>query len=189
METAVENTTRQKLIEKASDLIERKGYFGTGINEILKETGIPKGSLYHFFPGGKDDLLKEAIKFSSKRQQKAYSEAMLGKTSLEEGLKAVLDYLINLLETSDYQYACPITAIALESLHGKEVIKEACRFSYTKTEKNFEAYLNLHGVENADKKARVIINMIEGALILAKINANTGHLESLKPYLKKVLYD
>src|SRR5690606_22631896 len=98
MEKVVENTTRQRLIERAAHHIELKGYFGTGINEILKETGIPKGSLYHHFPGGKDELIKEAIKYSSKKQQKAFADAMLSHKTVVDGLKAVIDYLINLLK-------------------------------------------------------------------------------------------
>lgn len=187
MEKTAENPTRQRLIEKAAQIVELKGYFGTGINEILKETGIPKGSLYHHFPGGKDDLIKEAIKFSSKKQQKAYAAAMMGKKTVAEGLKAVVDYLINLLETTAYQYACPIGAIALESLKADEKIREACRISYEKLEKNFEAYLNLHGVEDPENCAKAVINMIEGGIVLAKTNSNVVHLEAVKNYLHKLI--
>ena len=57
--------TKEKLIQKTIELIIEKGYHGTGVNEILRATKIPKGSLYHHFPKGKDQLVTEALRSST----------------------------------------------------------------------------------------------------------------------------
>ncbi len=167
--------------------MERKGYFGTGINEILKETGIPKGSLYHHFPGGKNELLKEAVIYSGKRQLRAYSDAMMGKKTVANGLKAVIDYIIEQFLETDFQYSCPIGAIAIESATENKVVKDACQQAYEKMEKSFEAYLNLNGIEDSLSTARIIINMIEGGSILTKAHGNIEHLKVIKDHLNKIL--
>ncbi len=48
--------TRERLVRAAVDLFQAKGYHGTGLNEILELAQAPKGSLYHHFPGGKEEL-------------------------------------------------------------------------------------------------------------------------------------
>ncbi len=167
--------------------MELKGYFGTGVNEILKEANIPKGSLYHHFPGGKNELLKEAVIYSGKKQMRTYSEAMRNKKTVVEGLKAVIDRIIEELQETDYQYSCPIGAIAIESATANETIKAACMQVYEKMEKAFEAYLNLHGVEDSTSTAMFIINLIEGASIIAKAHSDIRHLEVIKEQLDKIL--
>src|SRR5690554_1281875 len=52
------------LIETASRLFRLRGYYGVGLNDIIEESGIPKGSLYHYFQNGKDELAIEAINYS-----------------------------------------------------------------------------------------------------------------------------
>ena len=167
--------------------MELKGYFGTGVNEILKETSIPKGSLYHHFPGGKNELLKEAVIYSGKKQMRTYSEAMRNKKTVVEGLKAVIDCIIEELKGTNYQYSCPIGAIAIESATENGTIKAACMQVYEKMEQAFEAYLNLHGVEDPDSTAMFIINLIEGASIIAKAHSDVRHLEVIKLHLGKII--
>ena len=62
--------TRDKLIKTASRLFGIQGYHATGLNEILKESGTPKGSLYYHFPNGKEELALEAIKLASENIQR-----------------------------------------------------------------------------------------------------------------------
>lgn len=61
------SNTREKFIETASNLFEIKGYNATGLNEILQESGAPKGSLYYHFPNGKEEIALEAIKLAGKK--------------------------------------------------------------------------------------------------------------------------
>ena len=58
-------TTREQIIETTSDLLERQGYYATGLNEIVQVSGAPKGSLYYYFPEGKEALTAEAIERSA----------------------------------------------------------------------------------------------------------------------------
>ena len=52
---------REQILKTTCDLMEKQGYHGTGLNEIVKESGSPKGSLYHYFPDGKEQIVAEAV--------------------------------------------------------------------------------------------------------------------------------
>ncbi len=54
---------RSAIIAAAAKLFRRQGYAATGINEIADAAGAPKGSLYHYFPDGKDQIAEAAVRF------------------------------------------------------------------------------------------------------------------------------
>lgn len=58
--------TRERLLRAAIDLFQTQGYHATGVAEILAQAAAPKGSLYHHFPGGKEQLGVEAVAFIAK---------------------------------------------------------------------------------------------------------------------------
>ena len=58
------NDTRQRLVQASAALLQRQGLPGTGIKQILADAGAPYSSLYHHFPGGKDELAAAAIRAS-----------------------------------------------------------------------------------------------------------------------------
>ncbi len=52
---------KDNIVVAAMSLFRRQGYASTGLNQILQESGAPKGSLYHYFPGGKEQLGLAAV--------------------------------------------------------------------------------------------------------------------------------
>ena len=56
--------TKERILETSGELFRRQGYMGTGVKQIVEEAGAPFGSLYHFFPGGKEELGAETIRRS-----------------------------------------------------------------------------------------------------------------------------
>ena len=84
----MDTPTRQTLIETAATLFLRQGFHATGLSDILQAAGVPKGSLYHHFPGGKADLGIAAADWAAAgieyRIDKAYGAA----GSFSEGTEA-----------------------------------------------------------------------------------------------------
>ena len=59
--TTPASDNRERLLEEALLLFRRHGYHGVGVSDILTAAALPKGSLYHHFPGGKDQIAVEVI--------------------------------------------------------------------------------------------------------------------------------
>ena len=99
------------MVVSAALLIRERGAHSTAISDVLKHSGAPRGSAYHYFPGGRMQLLEEAIDYAG-----AY---IAGKISAAETAVALLDELIEMyrqqLIRSDYRAGCPIVAVTVEA--------------------------------------------------------------------------
>ena len=58
------SSTRQRMVDSTAHLLQERGYFGTGIRDILDRSAAPRGSMYFHFPGGKEQLAVEAVRQS-----------------------------------------------------------------------------------------------------------------------------
>lgn len=179
-------STREKLVQTAAALIRRKGYFGTGINEVLNEVGVPKGSLYHHFPEGKNELIRQAIQYGGENQMMKYGAALRGKPAIE-GLSAMVDVMIRDLLDSDYQDACPITAVAAVASSMDENIRIACEQIFKGWQDDLTGYLQRRQIDNAAQKAQQLYTMFEGAFVLSQAHKDVKFLEIQKTYIPIIL--
>ncbi|NBC28744.1 MAG: TetR family transcriptional regulator, partial [Spirochaetes bacterium] len=56
---------KERFLEATARLLERQGYQSTGLNQVVRESGAPKGSLYYYFPGGKEELVADAVRHAA----------------------------------------------------------------------------------------------------------------------------
>lgn len=89
------NDSKQEIINAASKLFQLYGYHGVGLNEIIKESGTAKGSLYHYFPNGKEELAIAAIDFTKDEVAKKFQKITEG---IEDPISAVQAYINNIAD-------------------------------------------------------------------------------------------
>ena len=120
--------TRERLVEASAALLQRQGLTGTGIKQILAEAGAPYSSLYHHFPGGKDELAAAAIRVSGSTVPGAGRGGVgPGADDLISGVAAVFDGAAQTLESTDFAVACPIATVALEVAGTNEGLRHGHR--------------------------------------------------------------
>ena len=94
---------RDALLAASVRLFRQKGYAGTGLSEILQESGAPKGSLYHYFPGGKVEIGAEAVQLAGKTVTRTLKD-LAAKTDGPGALVShYLDLLAGWMAASDYR--------------------------------------------------------------------------------------
>jgi TetR/AcrR family transcriptional regulator, lmrAB and yxaGH operons repressor len=117
--------TRQRLVESSAELFGRHGFSGTGVKAILTASDAPFGSMYHFFPGGKDELGAAAIQHSG-LGFKALAEAFFdAEPDVAQATWNFFDGAAAMLQRTDYADACPIATIALEIASTSEPMRLA----------------------------------------------------------------
>jgi TetR/AcrR family transcriptional regulator, lmrAB and yxaGH operons repressor len=164
-------TSRERLIAATSELLQKQGYAGTGLAEILARSGAPRGSLYFHFPGGKEQLACEALEASGDTWKRRIGDVVAGVDDPGEAAAAVCAMLGDALEVSSWELGCPIATVALEAAGSSEAIRKTCAAHFAGWEAIVAERLTAAGFPEAlaGAAATIAISSIEGALLLARV--------------------
>jgi TetR/AcrR family transcriptional repressor of lmrAB and yxaGH operons len=181
---------KQRLIDTTARLLQTAGYHHTGLNQILAESGAPKGSLYHYFPGGKVALAVAALDQSAEQLAQTLGQLCLPHTQADAAVSAVIDHFIAELESSAYAKGCPVATTTLEQAALTPEIRDACARAYRLWQDGIEAYLvGVAGLQKAQAAflAESLLMLIEGALLLSKAQHDCDPLRRLKARLPMLI--
>lgn len=164
------NETRDKILITTSSLLEKQGYHATGLNQIVKESATPRGSLYYYFPEGKEELAAEAIQRRMK-EMADFTRRFLSK--IDDPIEAVVELIMLMakqIEQNDCCSGAPIAAVALEASGSSERIRKACEEGYRGLQDVWAAKLVMGGypADRANELAVMINAAIEGATVLTR---------------------
>ena len=118
--------TRQRIVEHSAELFRLQGYSATGVKQIVEAAQAPFGSLYHFFPGGKEQLGAEAIRVSGALYEQLIPAVFDPAPDPVTGVRNFFAGAAAHLEDTDYADACPIATVALEVSSSSETMRQAC---------------------------------------------------------------
>ncbi len=170
MARTVASTAREQIVEATCDLLEAQGYHATGLNQIVAESGAPKGSLYHYFPDGKEELAAAAID----RTGQALASRVEAALALADDPAAAVGFLAaaiaDAVERSGFRAGGPLTTVAMETATSSERINLACRAAYDRLQAAFAAKLAAggHDPKRAAELATFVTAAIEGGIILSR---------------------
>jgi TetR/AcrR family transcriptional repressor of lmrAB and yxaGH operons len=161
---------RNQIIDMACQLMETQGYHATGLNQILVESGAPKGSLYYYFPDGKEELGVAVVGNSGRLIEQRIRGVM---AEIDDPATAVTTFITLLaaqVDASGYRAGGPITAIALESASTNDRLREACHQAYQSWQEVFAEKLRQGNFDEARARrlAALIISALEGGIILSR---------------------
>jgi TetR/AcrR family transcriptional repressor of lmrAB and yxaGH operons len=178
--------TKRRMLKAAGELFRRRGYDGTGLSEVLEESGAPRGSLYFHFPGGKDQLAAEAVTTTGARIEKGIEALLDSSDDVAEAVGRVVDSMASDLEESGYVRGCPIAAVTLDSASSSKQVREACRHSFDRWLTVLEARLRGAGwsARVAREEAIMILATVEGALTLARASHDPEALRTVARRLR-----
>jgi len=162
--------TRERLVSTAADLFGRQGLSATGIKQILAGSNAQFSSLYHHFPGGKDQLAAEAIRTAGLGYQQFVEEIWDGAGDLLAGVRSIFDGAAYVLEATDYADACPIATIALEVASTNEDLRLATAEVFESWNRAAVARFVAGGITPsvARELAVALIALLEGAFVLSR---------------------
>lgn len=118
--------TRKRIVDAGAELFRRQGYVGTGVKQIVTEAKAPFGSLYHFFPGGKEQLGAEVIRWSGTQYEQLIPAVFDAAPDVVTGVRDFFAGAAEHLRETGYEDACPIATVALEVSSSSETLREAC---------------------------------------------------------------
>jgi AcrR family transcriptional regulator len=170
--------SRTRLLDATATLLADHGYHGTGMKDILSASGAVAGSLYHHFPGGKDQLAAAAVE----RAARAIGERMeraLATRPPGDAVEAFYAASAETLVASGFRYGCPVGTPAAEAAILGEPVAAAVSGAFTGWEAAIGRGLCAHGwpEEEAARTASLLLALFEGALLVARAERSTAPLE------------
>lgn len=175
--------TKEKLIQQTITLIIEKGYHGTGVNEILRATKIPKGSLYHHFPKGKDQLVTEALRSSTIKLSMQYKKLLKESDSLQQGLGGLLDHAKEVLRSSKFKAGSILVNVSQEVAGNNKDLSDTCKQLFELIISILESFFLEHDVETWQESARSFFTRLQGSIVLSKAYQTTSFIDDLRAEL------
>jgi AcrR family transcriptional regulator len=173
--TETKESTKDRIMYASAELFRRQGYTGTGLKQIVSEAEAPFGSLYHFFPGGKEQLGDEVIRMAGEFFRQLFETVADDAPDYPTGVGDFFEGAAQTLVDTDYADACPIATVALEVASTNETLRHATADVFESwiaegTERGIEAGLL---PARARTLATSVIALIEGGFVLSRAARST----------------
>ena len=167
---------RDKIVRTAAELFRRQGYAATGTNQIVSVSGAPKGSLYHYFPGGKEHIAQEAVTYAGERVRETLARLLEQESTPGVAWKAYGRLLGGWLGDSGFRDGCPITTTLLELAPASRPVTEAGRHAFDSWVGVLQDALVAAGADGsrARRLATLAVASLEGALVLARVQSSAA---------------
>jgi TetR/AcrR family transcriptional repressor of lmrAB and yxaGH operons len=174
MSETVTSRQKDKIIRATAQLLRRRGFAATGLSDIIENSHTPKGSIYHYFPGGKDEIAAAAVRYAGDKVRRTLDELAATTTTPAALLRAYGALLAGWMADSGFRDGCPITTAMLETAPDKIDVAAVGKAAFASWSAVIEAQLIASGVkqQRAQALSRLAIMTLEGALVLARVEAS-----------------
>lgn len=181
---------RERMVRSAALLIRERGAHPTAIADVLEHSGAPRGSAYHYFPGGRTQLLCEAIDFAGEYVAAKIAKADTGLAALD----ALFDDYRKQLLTSDFRAGCPVVAVSVEA--GDPAKPDTASPVIERAAAAFARWTDLIAARlvsdsvNADRAAELAMlttTSFEGAIVVARASRDVKALDLVHGQLRALV--
>jgi TetR/AcrR family transcriptional regulator, lmrAB and yxaGH operons repressor len=179
--------SRASMVRSAAALIRTRGVSATSFSEVLADSGAPRGSIYHHFPNGKEQLAGDAIRWTSERV--LAHQRTCPATTAAGVLDCFIDMWRQTVRASGGAAGCVVAGVAIDSAAGEPGLIDVVRATFRSWVDLLVEQLQAVGVpaERARPIAMATLAGMEGALILCRAENGIGPLETVAEELKRLL--
>jgi AcrR family transcriptional regulator len=167
------------MVLSAAALLREYGASATSIDRVLAHSGAPRGSFYHHFPGGRAQLIGEAVAVAGD-----FIAGLIKSAAQADGPVEAVDAFFALwrdrLVDNDFRTGCPVAAVAVETNDDAPQLVSSAGGVFLGWQRLLTDLLAGHGLpeERAGRMAAFILSAVEGAVILSRAEHSTAPLEA-----------
>jgi AcrR family transcriptional regulator len=187
MMTVITSDSRTRMIQSAALLFREHGYSGTGFRDVIEHSGAPRGSIYHHFPGGKEQLAAETVAWAAAVIERRIDRAAQNGDPIV-ALGTFVDAWRQVLEDSNFRAGCPIVAVAAEAEAGSTATAAAAA-AFARWQDLIARTLLDAGVGRTDARrlATLVVASTEGAILLCRARRDIRPLRDVHRALEATL--
>jgi TetR/AcrR family transcriptional regulator, lmrAB and yxaGH operons repressor len=179
--------SRAKMVRSAASLIRTRGVSATSFSDVLADSGAPRGSIYHHFPNGKEQLAADAIRLTSEWVV-AHQRSCRAKTAAGV-LGCFIDMWRRVVLASSGAAGCVVAGVAIDTVAGEQDLINVVRATFRSWVDLLADQLEAVGVPaaRASRIAVATVAGMEGALILCRAEGDSAPLEAVAAELLRLL--
>lgn len=174
--------TRSRIVETASRLFYTQGYNSTGINQVIKEAGVAKASLYQHFPS-KEDLLAEYLKLASADTNQALQSVIAKYDDPREKILGLFDFLLKHTKQNEF-LGCNFLNVAAEIPKDNQKVKALVKKQKNAIRKLFAELLTPLGKESMADELYILF---DAALVSSKVYGETWPVKTTRSIVEKLI--
>jgi len=180
---------RDRMVDSARLLIQERGVSGVGLRDVVAHAQAPRGSLQHYFPGGKTQLVGEALARADTVARAVVGAAAADGTDAATTFSAVVARWRTALVEGFFTRGCPFAATVVDAATDSEALREAAETGLADWRADAAAVLRHDGFapERAASLASLLQAAVQGALIQARAQRSTAPLDAVEAELLPLL--
>lgn len=180
--------SRARMLNSAVALLREHGASATTIDRVLAHSGAPRGSVYHHFPGGRAQLIDEAVTLAGGFMAGVIDAAM----QADDPIDAIDEFFAvwrDRVARSRFRAGCPIVAVAVETNDDAPELARAAGAVFASWQDAFAALFRRHGLpeERCRRLAALIVAAEEGAVVLCRAEQSTAPIEAVAAEIHDLL--
>ncbi len=167
---------RARILDAAIDGMRRRGLAGAALNEIVAAANAPKGSLYHYFPEGKDAIVCEAMGVYGERVREYIEQSLAGARSAPHAVRALLRAVAERLRQSGFEQSCAVGAVSLDVGVGDVRIVACAAGEFRSWIDVIESHLPIPDASRRRQVAGFVLTAIQGAYVRGRAERSIAPL-------------
>lgn len=174
---------RDRMVRSAATLVRERGVHGVGLRQIVDHADAPRGSLQRYFPGGKAQLITEALNLVSADVLRATESGVAEAATLGEAIDAIFAPWRQVLIDNNFTMGCPLAATVIDA-SGDDRLREEARVLFDQWRDCVHAALVKFGAREstAEDNPSVLLAALEGSLMLSRANQSTEPLDRVQRF-------
>ncbi|MDH6546559.1 AcrR family transcriptional regulator [Streptomyces sp. SAI-135] len=186
-----ERGPRERMVFSAAQLIRRDGVAATGMREVAAHAGAPRGSLQHYFPGGKEQLVNEAVGWAGRYAGNRVARflAALPEPTPSGLFAAMVRQWTDEYESAGFAGGCPVAAATVDWAESTESTRAAAAEAFATWTGPVARALSGMGVpeERSGSLATLMVSSLEGAILMARAEQDVRPLTTVARELGPLL--
>jgi TetR/AcrR family transcriptional repressor of lmrAB and yxaGH operons len=181
--SAEQQSPRDRIVRSAADLVRQRGVHGVGLRQIVAHADGPRGSLQRYFPGGKTQLITEALNLAGAEVLHNTESGLLKANTLADAIDAIFAPWRQVLLESNFTMGCPIAATVIDA-SGDDRLRQEARALLEQWRDAVHGALVKYGAQQSTARddASVLLAALEGALILSRADQSTQPLDTVQRF-------
>ncbi|MBO0840210.1 MAG: TetR/AcrR family transcriptional regulator [Sciscionella sp.] len=182
------SNTRARMVLSAIGLLRERGVDGVTLDAVIADSGAPRGSIYHHFPGGRTELVMIAGRAAAD-----FITQLIGEVAATgdpvAALESFADFWKRSLSASDYRAGCPIAGLAANSSAAAADVVGLAAETFASWTRHLTSAFERAGFESgkAASLATMTLASIEGAILLCRSSRSTRPIDDVITHLRPLL--